>query len=418
MYIKREIEETILSMSRSFPALVIYGPRQVGKSTTVARLFGQNCRMVTLDDVEDRNLALNDPRLFVETYGWPLIIDEIQKAPALLDEIKKAIDAQRLKWLNDGGERQLMYILTGSNRFELQEGVSESLAGRCGVIEMASFSQAEKLGAGGALFDPDIGVLLERERNVKVPYRTRSEIFEDIFMGGMPDVYTGVSEREAYFRSYISTYIEKDVRRLIAATSEMQFRNFVSIVALRTAQELHYDEIAANVGIDVRTCKNWLSILETSGIIVLLQPYMASVSKRIIKAPKLYFMDTGLCAHLCKWPNAEMLESCAMSGAFFEDYVVSELIKNMSSHNRDFRNYLYYYRDVDRKEVDLLYVDRGAVWPIEIKKGVAPKKPAKNFDVLQKYQLDIKTGLVIDCCERIRPIGKAAYSYPVYLLGL
>ena len=253
---------------------------------------------------------------------------------------------------------------------------------------------------------------------MKVPYRTRSEIFEDIFMGGMPDVYTGVSEREAYFRSYISTYIEKDVRRLIAATSEMQFRNFVSIVALRTAQELHYDEIAANVGIDVRTCKNWLSILETSGIIVLLQPYMASVSKRIIKAPKLYFMDTGLCAHLCKWPNAEMLESCAMSGAFFEDYVVSELIKNMSSHNRDFRNYLYYYRDVDRKEVDLLYVDRGAVWPIEIKKGVAPKKPAKNFDVLQKYQLDIKTGLVIDCCERIRPIGKAAYSYPVYLLGL
>ena len=194
------------------------------------------------------------------------------------------------------------------------------------------------------------------------------------------------------------------------------FRNFISIVALRTAQELRCDEIASNVGIDVRTCKRWISILKTSGIIQLLQPYMANVSNRIIKAPKLYFMDTGLCAYLCKWPNAEMLENCAMSGAFFETYVVSEIIKNFYAFNKDPSEKLFYYRDIDHREIDLLFVEGGNVYPIEIKKSTSPAKPTRNFNALEKYHLRIMPGLVIDTCDKIRAIDEKAYAFPVYLL--
>lgn len=312
----------------------------------------------------------------------------------------------------------MMYVLIGSNRFELQHGISETLAGRCGIIEMSSFTLREKKAMEAHLFTPKIEVLIQRSQQEKSEYLTRTQIFEEIYKGGMPDICTNVSERNIYYKSYVNTYIEKDVRKLIVASNETQFRNFISIVALRTAQELHYDEIAGAVGIDVKTCKRWLSILETSGIIYLLQPYMSNMSNRIIKAPKLYFMDTGLCAYLCKWPDSKMLENCAMSGAFFETYVVSELIKNFFSFNVNPRDYLYYYRDIDQKEIDLLYVDEAGIYPIEIKTGISPKNPTKNFNVLQKYKRQIKTGLVIECCDKIRPLNEISYSFPVYLLGI
>ncbi len=418
MYVKRTIEEAILRLGQSFPCIVIYGARQVGKSTTIQHIFGQKYTKVTLDDLDDRALALNNPKLFLETYGWPLIIDEIQKAPLLLDEIKKRIDEARLQWLDSGEPRQLMYILTGSNRFELQQGISDSLAGRCGILEMTSFSQGEKANAAGYLFHPEIAPLLKREKELKQPYRSRKEIFNDIFTGGMPNICTNIADRDTYFKSYVNTYIEKDVRKLISVGSELAFRNFISLLALRTAQEFHVGELANAVGIDTRTCKKWISVLETSGIIYLLQPYMAKISKRIIKAPKIYFLDTGLCSYLCKWPNAEMLENCAMSGAFFETYVVSEIIKNAYAHNLDPQSFLFYYRDIDQKEVDLIYAEQGKIYPIEIKKGIAPSQPTKNFSVLQKYKQDIQPGLIIDTCEKIRPINEAAWMYPVYLLGL
>ncbi len=418
MYIKRTVEESILEMSKSFPCLVVYGPRQVGKSTTLDYIFPDNFNRVTLDDLADRNLAIENPKLFLESNPWPLIIDEIQKVPELLDEIKIKIDEQRKIWLKNGEKRKLMYVLTGSNRFELQQGISDSLAGRCGIIEMASFSQAEKWEHQASPFTPKINELVAHSQNQKIPYKTRSQIFEEIFTGGMPDICTKVSEREVYFKSYVNTYIEKDVRKLINASNETQFRNFIFIVALRTAQEIHYEEISNSVGVDVKTCKRWLSILETSGIIYLLQPYMANMSNRIIKAPKLYFMDTGLCAYLCKWPNSEMLENCAMSGAFFETFVVSELIKNFFSFNKDPRDFLYYYRDIDQKEIDLLYINEEGIYPIEIKKGISPRNPTKNFNILKKYKKEIKTGLVIDCCEKIHPLNDISYCFPVHLLGI
>lgn len=418
MYIKRTVEKSILEAAKSFPCIVLYGPRQVGKSTTLDYVFPGNFNRVTLDDTEDRELAEKNPKLFLEVNPWPIIIDEIQKVPALLDAIKIKIDEQRKIWLKNNEERKLMYVLTGSNRFELQQGISETLAGRCGIIEMSSFTLREKKAMEAHLFTPKIEVLIQRSQQEKSEYLTRTQIFEEIYKGGMPDICTNVSERNIYYKSYVNTYIEKDVRKLIVASNETQFKNFISIVALRTAQELHYDEIAGAVGIDVKTCKRWLSILETSGIIYLLQPYMSNMSNRIIKAPKLYFMDTGLCAYLCKWPDSKMLENCAMSGAFFETYVVSELIKNFFSFNVNPRDYLYYYRDIDQKEIDLLYVDEAGIYPIEIKKGISPKNPTKNFNVLQKYKRQIKTGLVIDCCDKIRPLNEISYSFPAYLLGI
>ena len=418
MYIKRTIEETIQSAAKSFPCIAVYGPRQVGKSTTVKHLFGNQFHWVTLDNLEDRKSAKENPHAFLLDNPWPLIIDEIQKVPELMDEIKIVIDQQRLQWLASGEQRQLMYILTGSNRYELQQGVSDSLAGRCGILEMQSFSLAEKYGNPDMVFSPELPVLRNLSQQFSLPIETRGQLFEEIFQGSMPDICTGISERGMYYQAYISTYIEKDVRRLISASKELQFRDFISLMALRTGQELHYDSLANDAGIDVKTCKKWVSILETSGIIYLLRPYLKNASNRIIKAPKVYFMDTGLCAFLCKWPTAEMLEKGAMGGAFFETFVVSEIIKKCYSHYLDPKESLFYYRDTNQKEVDLLYVAPGKIYPIEVKKGTAPSKPTKNFNVLQKFQEEIQPGLVIDSCEKIRSINENAYSIPVGLLGV
>ncbi len=415
MYIKRTAEKAIINSGLSFPCVVVYGPRQVGKSTTINEIFGDKYKKVTLDDDDDRLLAEQNPKLFLENYGVPLIIDEIQKVPKLLNEIKKIVDEKRQEWLKENKPRELLYILTGSNRFELQESIADSLAGRCGIVDMASFTMAEKYGYENSLFNPELSAFYAIERSGR-KYRTRKEIFEDIFIGGMPDICTGVSNRDIYFKAYVNTYIEKDILKIIAVSSELLFRNFLSVLALRTAQELHYDEIANSVGIDVRTCKKWISVLQMSGIVYLLQPYMSNVSKRIIKSPKIYFMDTGLCAYLCKWQSAEMLADCAMSGAFFETFVVSEIVKNLQAHNIEAKDYLFYYRDIDQKEVDLIYATPNAIYPIEIKKSIAPSKPTKNFDVLSKFDIEVKTGLVIDTCDRIRPINEKAYSIPVYLL--
>lgn len=417
MYVNRDVEKILLDAAESFQVITIYGSRQVGKSTTVDYLFGEKFELVTLDDSEELNMAISSPRSFFESHPWPLIIDEVQKAVGLLSEIKKIVDEQRRIWMKNGEPRRLMFVLTGSNQFELQERISESLAGRTAVINMSGFTQTEKQGICGSLFDMNLQELLKKQHDHKDFYRSSRAVFEDIFQGGMPDVCIGESKRDIYYKSYIDTYIEKDVRRLISASSEMLFRKFIALLALRTAQEVVYSELSGALGINVETCKRWISILQTSGIIHLLEPYMANASKRIIKAPKLYFMDTGLCSYLCKWPNAQMLMDCAMSGAFFETYVVSEIIKSFYNHGVDPNQYLYYYRDIDKKEVDILMVKDGALYPAEIKKGINPTKPTKNFNVLEKYNMPVKQGMIIDNAEKIRVLNDAAFIFPVSLLG-
>ncbi|MBR0137144.1 MAG: ATP-binding protein [Erysipelotrichaceae bacterium] len=416
MYIRRDIESTLKETAKYFQVLTIYGSRQVGKTTTVDYLFGDHFRFVTLDTTADRDLANDNPKGFLEAYGWPLIIDEVQKAPKLLDEIKRIVDEQRMVWLKNNQKRELMYILTGSKQFDLQSQVSESLAGRTAILQMGSLTQMEKKGIKGSIFKVDIPELLKKERENDL-YQTKEEIFQRIFEGGYPDIITGETPRDMYFRSYVDTCIEKDIRKLISVDNESLFRKFMGIIALRTAQELNYESISGAIGISVITCKRWISILETSGIIILLQPYMANMSKRIIKSPKLYFMDTGLCSYLCKWPTAQMLQDGVMSGAFFETYVISEIIKSYYNAGVNPKEYLYYYRDIDKKEIDLLVVENGNIYPVKIKKNSAPNKPTKNFNVLSKYNQPIMPGLVIDNTDKIRPINENAYSFPVSLLG-
>ena len=418
MYMRRDIEKVLLKAAESFQVITLFGSRQVGKTTTADYLFGNEFSFVTLDDSDERALAHNNPKAFFESHPWPLIIDEVQKEAGLLSEIKRIVDEQRRIWMRNNEQRRLMFVLTGSNQFELQEGISESLAGRTAVINMSGFTQMEKRGIEGALFDVDFESAIKKQLAHRDFYKSSLEIFSDIFQGSMPDVCTGESERGSYYKAYVDTYIEKDVRKLISASSELQFRRFIEILALRTAQELVYSDISKDLGISVDTCKRWISILQTSGIIYLLQTYMSNMSKRIIKAPKLYFMDTGLCACLCKWPTAEMLKDGVMNGAFFETYVVSEVIKSFQNNGLDPSQYLYYYRDIDKKEVDILLVKDGALYPVEIKKGISPTKPTKNFSVLEKFNMPIKRGMIIGNTEAVRAINDNAFYYPVSLLGV
>lgn len=417
-YKTRTVENHILSVSRSFPCIALYGARQVGKSTTIHHLFGRTFRSVNLDDAEDRALARKDPKGFLDVYGAPLIIDEFQKVPQLLDEIKRRIDAARLRWMDEGKPQQLLYVLTGSNRFALKEGIVDSLAGRCGIVEMSGFSQAEKAGLAAHPFTTDIPALLDRERSSPVPPRTMPEIFQDIFNGGMPDVVNGTAERTSYMRAYVSTYLEKDVARVISEDSEGTFIDFLSLVALRTAQELHYDEIAKEAGINVQTCKKWLGILQAAGLIYFLQPFFKNPNRRIIKSPKLYWLDTGLCAHLANVPGAEILRGSMLAGAFFETYVVSELVKNLEAFGHEAKRSLFYYRDKDRREIDVIYYDGQSITPIEIKKNPAPKNATRNFSVLEKFEMPVRPGLLINCSDKIRPVGDKAYAFPVWRLGL
>ena len=234
----------------------------------------------------------------------------------------------------------------------------------------------------------------------------------------MPEYIVNNKDRDLFFSSYIKTYIEKDVRRLLSADNETTFLNFLSYIALRTACQVNYSDISNAIGVDVRTVKKWISILCTSGIIILLDPYMKNVSDRIVKTSKLYFMDTGLCAYLCKWPNSEMLENGVMNGAFYETYVVSEIIKSYYNSNQQMNLNLYYYRDRDQKEVDLIIESIEGIYTLEIKKGINPVNSKKNFDFLKKYGKNILTGLVIDSCEKIFPINEKVYYCPISLIGL
>lgn len=418
MYIKRAIEETILNLSKQFSCITLYGPRQVGKTTLIEHLFGDSFNKVTMDDLEIRNFAKKNPKEFLEYYKTPLMIDEIQKAPELLEEIKIIIDKHKQLEVNQSLNREILYILTGSNTFELQHYVVESLAGRTAVLNLSSFSLAEKQHSSEFnKFNPDIDILKSYK---DFPSMNRKEIFEEIFKGGMPEYCINEIDRNAFFSSYISTYIEKDVRKIINSAKETDFLKFLQYISLRTGSQVDYNDIARNVGVDARTISSWLSILEASQIIVLLQPYLKNESNRIVKTPKLYFMDTGLCAYLGKWPSADILENGPLAGNFYETFVVSEIIKSFLNNGISNKLYnelsLYYYRDRDQKEVDLIIETFNGIYPIEIKKGINPVSNI-NFKFLEKYGKKILNGLIIDSASEIKPLGNNVYQCPVVLIG-
>lgn len=417
MYIKRNIENKLIEASKQFASITIYGSRQVGKSTLIQHLF-PTIPYVTLDDIEIRDYAIRDPKGFIKYYSSPLVIDEIQKAPQLLEYIKIEIDNMKKKFLSNNEPPKFLYILSGSNQFELQEAITESLAGRTCVFNLSSLSYNEIKGRKtSSYFNPSIDNLRDKEQLLNGNYRSRKEIFEDIFVGGMPEYISLQLNRDMFFKSYITTYIEKDVKRIISAVKETTFMNFMKYVALRTACQIDYTEISRSIGIDARTVKGWISILETSGIIKVIQPYASNISDRIIKTPKLYFMDTGLCAYLCGIPSADILEKSAFAGAFYETYVISEIIKSFYNAYKKVDD-IYYYRDKDQHEVDLIIDSYDSIYPIEIKKGINPVSHTKKFTILKKYKKRINTGLVIDSSNKVFPINDEVYYCPIDIIGL
>ena len=420
MYYSRTIEKKIKGIKNEYAAITIYGARQVGKSTVVDHIFGDDFPSVTLDDLDEKLLANDNPKLFLEAHPWPLIIDEIQKGVPLLEQIKIKIDDEKKKCLKENRTVPLMYILTGSNQLELQKAVSESLAGRTAILTMSSLANNEIEKLEGSLFNPDLEVIKDKYKRINHSemYRTRKEIFEKIFLGGMPEYIDKGLNRTTFYSSYIKTYMEKDVMKLIAVDKERDFLRFLNYMALRTAQQINYDDIARNVGIDSRTVKSWISILVTSGIAITLEPYAKNLSDRVTKMEKFYFLDTGLCAYLCKWPNAEMIEKGVMNGAFYETYVISEIVKSFMNAGEDYRQSFYYYRDKDKKEVDLIIEGPNCIYPIEVKKGINPVSSNFNFNFLEKYGKPVMNGLVIDSREDLFPINENNWYLPIYMIGL
>lgn len=408
MYIKRHLEEQVLSASRHYPVVMVCGQRQVGKSTMLYHIKEKQRRYVTLDDINARRLATDDPALFFETYRAPLLIDACQRVPSLLLEMKRIVDEKALRGEDNAG----MYWLTGSQKFRLMQGVSESLAGRIAVFDLAPLSASELEGRAASCFSPDISAL--QNRFVGMHYKDVHQLYERIFQGGMPELVADNLDRERFYADYVNTYLERDIKDLAQVGKLRAFADFLVFMAARTAQELRYEDIARAVGVSAPTVKEWVSILERSGVIYILRPYFSNISKRQVKAPKIYFMDTGLAAYLCRWPNAETLEAGAMDSAFFETYVVTEILK--SFYNAGKRPGLYYYRDVDKREVDLLILEGDKLYPIEIKKAKNPDHADKNFRVLDKLGLKVQSGLIVCMGSDLIPYGRTSWYCPVSLL--
>lgn len=404
MYIQRHLENQVREASECYPVVMVCGQRQVGKSTMLYHIKEEERRYVTLDDGNARRLAEKDPALFFETYGYPLLIDEFQRVPSILLEMKRIVDEKALAGEGNSG----MYWLTGSQKFKMMRDVSESLAGRIAVFDMSGLSSAEIEGREGSVFYPSIDKLRERVRNYAP--KNVHKLYEQIFRGGMPKLIAENLNRERFYADYINTYLERDIKDLALVGKLGEFYDFLVFMAARTSMELKYSEIANAIGISAPTAKEWVSILERSGIIFILRPYYSNITNRLVKTPKMYFLDTGLAAYLCRWPSAETLENGAMDGAFFETYVVSEIVK--SYYNAGRRPDLYYYRDIDGKEIDLLLVEGDKIYPMEIKKAKAPNHADKNFSVLNKLKLEVQTGIILCMADEMVPYNREAWYFP------
>ena len=407
MYLSRTLEQFAQSASQQFPALLVTGARQVGKTTFLRHLSGEERAYVTLDDPLVLDLARRDPALFLQRFRPPLLIDEIQYAPQLLPYIKMEVDRER---------RPGAFWLTGSQQFHLMRGVSESLAGRVAVINLLGFSRRELIGQSQAS-GPFLPVPAEIEARSRSGGRLAlRDLYHLIWRGSFPAIALDERmDRDLFFSSYLQTYLQRDVRDLARVGDEMAFLRFLRIAAARTGQLLNLSEFARDADIAVNTAKTWLSILQASGIIYLLEPYHTNLSKRLVKRPKLYFLDTGLCAYVTEWSSPETLEAGAMSGAILETWILSELLKSYWHNGR--RAPFFYYRDKDKKEIDLLIVQDEQVYPLEFKKTASPS-PAdiRQFSALARLRIPVGAGGVICLTEQSLPLSQSVVSIPVAAL--
>jgi hypothetical protein len=387
--------------------MLVVGARQVGKTTFLRQLSGDERTYVTLDDPMVLSLAKEDPALFMQRFPAPLLVDEIQYAPELLTYIKMEVDRNR---------KPDLFWLTGSQQFHLMKGVSESLAGRVGIVQLLGLSHRERIGKGldSTPFLPTPGNLAGRMASGES--LSLKALYQLIWRGSFPAIALDENiERDLFYSSYVQTYLQRDVRDLARVGDERTFFRFLRACAARSGQLLNVAELARDGDVAPNTAKHWLSILKTSGIVYLLEPYHTNITKRLVKTPKLYFLDTGLCSWLTEWSSPETLERGAMSGPILETWVMSEILKTWWHDGR--RESFYFYRDKDQQEIDLLIVQDGVVYPLEFKKSASPgKSDTRRFKALEKLNWPLGPGGIICLVVESLPITESVSSIPVGMI--
>ncbi|MDR1565066.1 MAG: ATP-binding protein [Oscillospiraceae bacterium] len=406
-YINRQLERKFNKMSGFFKAVLVTGARQVGKTTMLRRLAqGQNRTYVTLDNLMARELAKSDPVLFFQTYKPPIIIDEVQYAPELFSQIKLMCDES---------EETGLFWLTGSQQYEMMKNVRETLAGRIAILELYSLSKSEK---NGTSFDDDLDFTLSalQARQKKVPKNDIVNVFEHIWRGGMPQVvHADAEQRQEYYNAYVNTYLMRDVAELGGVTDALRFSKFLTACAALVAEQVNYKTLAETAEISQPTAREWLKLLEGLGIVYLLRPYANNALKRLSKTPKLYFCDSGLCAHLSMWLTPQTLMNGAASGHFFENYVIIEMLKSYAYSHTKIN--MTYYRDANSKEIDLFIEENNLIHPLEIKRSAKPdSREVKKFAVLQKANAQLGRGGIICMCEEVTPIDSQNCYIPCNLI--
>lgn len=403
MKISRTLTKAIKEANKNFRVLLLTGPRQVGKTTLLKEVDKGKRSYVTLDDLNMRAAAIADPAGFIARLKLPVLIDEVQYAPDLFPYIKMVVDQRK--------ERGLFW-LTGSQQFDMMKNVTESLAGRVAILKLQGISLAEEeKRKSNKPFLPDLKTLKLRQKQVKTLPLTK--IYEKIWRGSFPDIVTNKGKNwEQFYESYVSTYIQRDIREYLKISNPTSFYKFMQIAASRSGQIVNYADMARDLGVSQPTIKIWLNALHASGIIYLLQPYFNNRSKRLIQTPKLYFMDTGLCAFLTGWLNCDVLERGAMSGAILETYAVSEIIKSYINCGRT--PHIFFYRDKEKREIDLLIEENNRLYPIEIKKTASIKNLGFiGFNFLENLKVDVGHGAVLCFVSDMLPISKTVDAVPV-----
>ena len=402
-YIKRDLERKFLHMSSAFKAVMVVGARQVGKSTMLKHLAeGQNRTYVTMDDSQLRDFARTEPKLFFQTYSPPILIDEVQKAPELFEEIKI---------LCDSSDERGQFWLTGSQSKKLVKKAGDSLAGRLCILKMYSLSAREKLGVEGAdELEFSLKSLIARQK--LFPANNILTTFENIWRGGLPDVQEKDEEQLGeYFNSYIETYLMRDAVDDYGIADTEGFRKFLRACAAFAGQLVNYNDLGVSAGVSGATAKEWVKILQSMGIVFLLEPYASNELKRLTKTPKLYFCDTGFCAYLSSWTSRDVLMNGAASGHYYENYVIAELVRHYA-YGKNKVN-LNFYRDTKMKEIDLIIEENGVLHPVEIKKTASPDKSTiKTFSVLSDAGREIGNGAVICMTDRVLPFDEDNLMMP------
>ncbi len=406
-YVKRHAESTVDKLSKMFGAILVAGPRQVGKTTMLQKVT-RDIGYATLDDIILLTSAREQSSTFFKDNPPPVFVDEIQKAPELFTQIKLIIDRERKKG---------QFYMCGSQQFQMMKGVSESLSGRIGLLILLGFSMRERCGIeDDTPFIPTDEYFAKRKTQLAdISY---DAVWSMIHRGSMPELCENRNfDWQMYYAAYVRTYIERDVRDLSEIGDTVRFARFMTAAAASTGQLVNIASLARDVGISQPTAERWMSILVASNIVYLLKPYSNNITKRAIKTPKLYFLDTGLAAYLTKWNNAEVLKNGAMAGAFFESFVISEIIK--SYYNKGVvEPPLYFYRDKEMNEIDLLIEDGGVLYPLEMKKHADPKKSDVDaFDVIDKIP-NVKrgTGGVICLYDKLITLKEKDRAIPINYL--